>query len=123
MRRAGYRLYAATGINDAGQIAVDALRVGDPNQIRAVLLTPNQELVRAVSRKTHGAAGVFDIDLPLTGPPAVECRSGAAGHTLVFTFRNAVTGGSVGVMGCPKHGRQARLHRQHHDRQSGRRTG
>ncbi len=48
---AGYRLYAATGINDAGQIAVDALRVGDPNQIRAVLLTPNQELVRAVSRK------------------------------------------------------------------------
>ena len=36
----GYRLYTATGINDAGQIAVDALRVGSPNQLRAVLLTP-----------------------------------------------------------------------------------
>ena len=67
---ANYRLYAATGINDAGQIAVDALKVGDPNQLRAVLLTPNQELLRAVSRKTHGPAGAFDVDLPLSGQPA-----------------------------------------------------
>lgn len=38
---ANYRLYTATGINDAGQIAVDAIRIGSPNEIRAVLLTPN----------------------------------------------------------------------------------
>lgn len=35
-----YRLYTATGINDSGQIAVDALLIGTPNQRRAVLLTP-----------------------------------------------------------------------------------
>jgi probable HAF family extracellular repeat protein len=94
---ANYRLYTATGINDAGQIAVDAIRIGSPNQIRAVLLTPNQELVSAVSRKTHGAAGVYDVNLPLTSEPAVECRSGASGHTLVLTFMNDVTGGSASV--------------------------
>ncbi len=98
---ANYRLYTATGINDAGQIAVDAIHIAATNEIRAVLLTPNQELVRAVSRKTHGVAGIFDLDLPLAGPPAVECRSGAAGHTLVFTFRNPVTGGRADVAGAP----------------------
>ena len=29
-----------------------------------------------VSRKTHGAAGNFDIDLPLAGSAGIECRSG-----------------------------------------------
>src|SRR5437667_7734483 len=32
----------------------------------------------AFSRKTHGAAGTFDIPLPLTGNVGVECRSGGA---------------------------------------------
>lgn len=36
---AGYRLYTATGINDAGQIAVDAITPS--GQFHAVLLTPN----------------------------------------------------------------------------------
>jgi hypothetical protein len=46
-----------------------------------------------VSRKTHGSAGTFDIDLPLTGNPGIECRScGANGdHTLVFSFLNVVS--------------------------------
>jgi probable HAF family extracellular repeat protein len=35
-----YRLYTATGINDAGQIAVDAIKIST-NEIHAVLLTPN----------------------------------------------------------------------------------
>jgi hypothetical protein len=41
-----------------------------------------------VSRKTHGNAGVFDINLPATGNPGVECRTGGPSntHTLVFTF-------------------------------------
>ncbi len=104
---AGYRLFSATGINDAGQIVVEANKVS-VNESRAVLLTPNQELVSAVSRKTHGSAGTFDIDLPLAGPPGVECRSGASGHTLVFAFSNnlvsgnaAVTAGSASISGSP----------------------
>src|SRR5205814_308855 len=35
---------------------------------------------KAVSRKVHGAAGAFDIDLPLAGPRGIECRSGGASH-------------------------------------------
>jgi PKD repeat protein len=45
-----------------------------------------------VSRMTHSAAGMFDINLPLTGARGVECRSsaslGAGNYTLVFTFAN-----------------------------------
>lgn len=53
----------------------------------------------AVSRKTHGAAGAFDINLPLSGEPGVECRSGGAGgnHSLVFTFSNNIVSGNAAV--------------------------
>jgi hypothetical protein len=46
-----------------------------------------------VSRKTHGAAGTFDITLPVSGDPGIECRDGGANgdHQLVFTFPNPVT--------------------------------
>ncbi len=56
-------------------------------------------LSSAVSTKTHGAAGPFNIPLPLSTPFGVECRSGGVGgnHTLVFTFTNPVTGGSAAV--------------------------
>jgi len=93
---ADYRLYVATGINDAGQIAVDGFQRSTA-EFRAVLLTPNQQLMSAASRKTHGAAGIFDVNLPLSGDPAVECRSGASGHTLFLTFMNDLTGGSASV--------------------------
>jgi hypothetical protein len=43
-------------------------------------------LASAVSRKTHGAAGPFDIALPLGGAPGLESRSSGGRHTLVFTF-------------------------------------
>jgi len=46
--------------------------------------------VSAVSRRTHGAAGDFDINLPLTGTPGVECRSGTT-HKVIFTFPAPVT--------------------------------
>lgn len=45
----------------------------------------------AVSRKTHGASGDFDIDLPLSGAPGVECRSTGGAHKVIFTFPTAVT--------------------------------
>jgi hypothetical protein len=57
-------------------------------------------LIGIASTKTHGSAGTFDIALPLTGNPGVECRTGGAigNHTLVFTFVNpisSVAGASV----------------------------
>jgi hypothetical protein len=55
------------------------------------------QLVTAVSRKVHGAAGPFDINLPLTGEPGVECRSTASNHTLVFNFNNNVASGNASV--------------------------
>lgn len=47
----------------------------------------------AVSRKTHGSTGPFDLNLPLTGNPAIECRSGGAtkDYQMVVTFPTNVT--------------------------------
>ncbi len=55
------------------------------------------QLTSAVSRKTHGIAGDFDIDLPLTGEPGVECRSSGGDHTFVVTFSNPVVSGNASV--------------------------
>jgi hypothetical protein len=46
-----------------------------------------------VSRKTHGAAGSFDIAMPLSGPTGVECRSGGTtgDYQLVLTFPTTVS--------------------------------
>jgi uncharacterized repeat protein (TIGR03803 family) len=50
-------------------------------------------LVAAVSRKTHGSAGIFDINLPVGGNVGIECRSGGpdSEYTIVFTFANPLT--------------------------------
>ena len=55
------------------------------------------QLISAVSRKTHGGAGDFDIDLPLTGEPGVECRNGGGTHTFVITFDNPMVSGNASV--------------------------
>jgi hypothetical protein len=47
-------------------------------------------LTLAVSRLTHGAAGAFNINLPLSGLAGVECRSSSI-YTVVFTFANPLT--------------------------------
>jgi hypothetical protein len=49
-------------------------------------------LARVVSRKTHGNAGPFDIQLPLAGNPGIECRMEQLGgiHHVVFIFANPV---------------------------------
>ncbi|GMV98293.1 MAG: hypothetical protein AMXMBFR83_26450 [Phycisphaerae bacterium] len=46
-------------------------------------------LAGAVSRKTHGTAGAFDIDLPLTGTPGSECRAGGPTQ-IVLTFSETI---------------------------------
>ena len=50
-------------------------------------------LTSVVSRKTHGSAGTFDVDLPVTGSAGIECRSGGSGgtYTLVLTFASPLT--------------------------------
>jgi RHS repeat-associated protein len=48
-------------------------------------------LTSAVSRMTHGTAGTFDVNLPLSGMPGIEMRSGTS-YTLVLTFdRNVLS--------------------------------
>ena len=56
-------------------------------------------VTNAVSRKTHGGAGAFDVALPLTGTNGVECRTtgGTNDHTIVVTFS-----GNVTVTGSPQ---------------------
>jgi hypothetical protein len=55
--------------------------------------------VTAASRKTHGNAGVFDVNLPLTGPAGIECRIGQGAnsnnHQVVFTFPAPVSATSA----------------------------
>ena len=57
------------------------------------------QLMSVVSRKMHGAAGTFDVDLPETGSLGIECRAGGPtnGYTIVFTFKNnvAVQGANI----------------------------
>jgi hypothetical protein len=55
------------------------------------------QLTSVVSRKTHGAAGDFDVDLPLSGDAGVECRSTGGNHTFVFSFTNDVVSGNAAV--------------------------
>ncbi|MDQ6764512.1 MAG: hypothetical protein M3Z22_00185 [Verrucomicrobiota bacterium] len=55
--------------------------------------------VSAVSRKTHGTAGDFDIDLPLNTTPGIEDRAGgpSGNHKIVVTFAVPVTVQNVTV--------------------------
>ena len=76
--------------------------------VRNAFLNAPLQLTTAVSRKTHVGAGDFDIPLPLTDEPGVECRSSGGAHTLVFSLSNnpvsgnaSVTGGIGSVSGSP----------------------
>src|SRR5256885_16892924 len=57
--------------------------------------------IGAVSRKTHGSVGSFDVDLPLSGPEGIEDRTGGpnGNHTIVVTFPGPVTVGSAACGG------------------------
>ena len=60
--------------------------------VRYAFIAPPPTPSAVVSRKLHNGAP-FDITLPLTGSPGIECRSGGAGNNyqVVFTFPSAVT--------------------------------
>ncbi len=79
-----------TGIAARGRIYV----AGDNKVYAFKVPFPAFQFSSAASRKTHGAAGAFDIALP-----GVECRSGGAtnDYTLVFSFSNNLAGGNASV--------------------------
>jgi hypothetical protein len=98
--------FASAGGFNISTTAVSAqtvvtISVSGAGVTRSANLTVNpgspQELrfVAAASRKTHGSAGTFDIDLPLDAAPGVECRSSGGNHTLVLTFTNDVVSGNA----------------------------
>jgi len=78
--------------------------MGDPlignlgmDNLRASAVTPPTP-TSVVSRKLH--AGLpFDINLPLTGNPGIECRSGGASsdYQVIFSFANSVTFGGAAL--------------------------
>jgi hypothetical protein len=68
-------------------------------------------LLSVHSRKTHGAADVFDVPIdstvPIAGPVTVESRAiGAGGHRIVFAFNAAVssTGGLIAAVAIDEAG-------------------
>jgi uncharacterized protein (TIGR02597 family) len=66
-----------------------------PTYVTATELLPLQ----AASRKTHGGAGTFDINMPIAGVTGIEPRTGgiSGNHQIILTFANDVslTGASV----------------------------
>ncbi len=71
-------------------------RSGEHNASESIVQTGREVFLfgptRVVSRKVHGSAGTFDIDLPLSGTPGVECRSGGASgdYQIVLSFVSPV---------------------------------
>jgi len=70
----------------------------DVYYVRVAPTTSALNLISAASRLTHGTAGTFDVNMPLTGTSGVECRS-ATTYNAVFTFDTPVTSGEVTVIG------------------------
>ncbi|MGI8435501.1 MAG: dockerin type I domain-containing protein [Chthoniobacterales bacterium] len=90
-RMASDNSVAATGVN------IDDVRVSNP-----VCGGTAPAVSSAISRKTHGAAGTFDVNLPLvplSGAIGVECRTGAVSgdHQIIVTFAAPVSLGSAVV--------------------------
>jgi hypothetical protein len=90
----------ARDINNTGQIAAYARAQDGTGREGAVRLTPSSPIPQsAFSRKTHGAAGTFDVPLPLSGNVGVEGRSGGAtnDYQMIVNFANTVMVESVAV--------------------------
>ncbi len=98
--------YTATGVDQRGSsrpvtysVSITPPVGGDRSDIGAVELLPGVKPIFAVSRKTHGSAGDFDISLPLTGNPGVECRSGGVNddYQIILTFATPISFSSAAV--------------------------
>lgn len=72
---------------------------GDASDIGAVELGVGVHPIAATSLKVHGDAGSFPINLPLTGTPGIECRSGGPNgdYQLIVTFSQPITFSTAAV--------------------------
>jgi hypothetical protein len=90
-------LGASTTPLPVGRYRVTVFTNGIPSMQNVIEINgtavPLVRLTNVVSRKAHGDIALFDIDLPLTGPPGIECRSGGASgnFTMIFTFATTLT--------------------------------
>ena len=68
-------------------------RIDDVAIVQHVCCVSAPAVTSAVSRETHGAAGTFDVDLPLAGAHGIEPRRGGQtnDYTMVITFSANVT--------------------------------
>jgi hypothetical protein len=83
-----------------GPALVTVFTNGIPSDSKYLLVSSGTPMAQsAFSRKTHGAAGTFDIPLPLTGNVGIECRSGGAinDYQMIINFATTVTVGSASV--------------------------
>jgi uncharacterized protein (DUF1800 family) len=64
------------------------------------LLLAAPRLATAVSRMSHGPGKNFDVSLPLTSTPGsgIECRDLTGGDTIVLTYSEPITQGTVTVL-------------------------
>ena len=105
-----FRLSIGENVSFSSSIFGPGFLIASPDGRHLALRTPSgvrvftiPTLVNIVSRKTHLTAGTFDLNLPLSGTPAIEDRSGGGNgdHKLIFTFiDDLVSVGNVTVTGC-----------------------
>jgi hypothetical protein len=110
------------GLLDEVDISSGALSLSEIQAIAAAAdlgkCRPPVIATGVVSRKNHTNVGPFDVNLPLSGPSGIECRSGGAtgDYQVVATFSGPVTvdgaiqaevisgSGAVGSGGSPNGG-------------------
>jgi hypothetical protein len=88
--------------------------LNEANNVKQTLIEEYSPAITSVagaaSRKIHGSAGTFALDLPLSGTPGIECRNaGATGvdgvdHEIVFDFANDVTSCGTSSLGTLRNG-------------------
>jgi hypothetical protein len=76
--------------NGGGNVAYTATFNGEEDIYYVRVAPAVPQVVSAASRKVHGAAGPFDIPLPVSGPVGIEIRSGPS-HQVVINFADPVT--------------------------------
>jgi hypothetical protein len=84
-------LYGVTCVSASDCWAVGYFTSGGSHTLTEHYTVPPVQLDTVVSRKTHGSAGSFDVDL-INGS-GIECRSGGTSgdYTIVFSFANPLT--------------------------------